>query len=64
VSGQTIPAANFRTPQTEIPNSVMSTTQLQRAWCVLLTRAIWPTIDPHTSLNIARWLYADRAGQD
>jgi hypothetical protein len=57
---QTNPGVNYRTPQQEIPNSTMTTTQLQRAWCLMLTRAIWPTVDAHTAVNLARWIYGER----
>lgn len=40
----------------QIPLSIQSTAQLQRAWCLMLVRLIWPTISAERALPIAQWL--------
>lgn len=41
----------------QIPLSRVATSQLQRAWALMLVRSIWPTIDPTQGHQIAQWVY-------
>lgn len=49
-------------PLPQIPIHRMTTPQLQRAWCLMLVRLIWPTIQPAPALRIAQWLNNGQAG--
>jgi hypothetical protein len=48
---------DFEVPYTPIHNDAVSTAQLQRAWCLMLVKSLWPTVDIINGLAIARWLF-------
>lgn len=38
----------------------MSTGQLQRAWCLMLTVSLFPTITHDKALPIAQWIFENK----
>lgn len=46
-----------------LDSTKLTTTQAQRAWSLGFVRTIWPTIDPHTALTIARWMMHESVGE-
>lgn len=45
-----------------IQTTTMTTGQLQRTYCLMIVRLIWPTIDPAPAMQIAKWLSDGSAG--
>jgi len=59
----TTPATHHQRPEVvlshlglALDSTKLTTTQCQRAWSLGFVRTIWPTIDPHTAEQIARWI--------
>lgn len=45
-----------------ISTTTMSTSQLQRAYCLLLARTLWPTINVRDALRVAGWMMNGATG--